>query len=96
MSKKEYKVLHPISHGGRVERGEVVTLTDEEATTKLALGLIAPVVAEEKESEEAEVEVSAMTLTQLRAKAKELGLDASGSKADLLERVTLALGGSEE
>ncbi len=29
--KKPYKVLNPIAHGGRVERGETIYLTDEEA-----------------------------------------------------------------
>ncbi len=90
-TKKVYEVLHPIAWGGRLERGETVEMTDEEASA-FAPGMLKSAGTVAPKADEEVVAVADMNLTQLRAKAKELELDASGSKADLIERITLATG----
>jgi len=85
-----YKTTCPISHyGDRLERGVELELTAEEAMNYAdsveAIGNSAPVV----EEPEVVVPVEDMTLSQLKERAKELGLTATGSKVDLVERITL-------
>lgn len=76
--------------GDRIERGTEIELTAVEAAN-LDPNDITPVgaVVAESKVEEAPVSVEDMNLDQLKAKAKELGLSASGSKADLKERIEL-------
>lgn len=87
-NKKEYKVLNPIAHSGRIERGEIVLLTEDEASNFGAN--VAPVVQEAPKEAEPEKPVDDMELLELKAKAEKLGLSTEGSKADLQERITLA------
>jgi hypothetical protein len=92
--KKEYKVLNPIAHSGRIERGEIVLLTEDEARNfPNNVELVMPVVATVEEPEKA---IDDMGVRELRAKAKGLGLSTEGSKADLLERIALAEEADEE
>ena len=91
MENKQYKVINPIAHplGGRVERGEVILLTESEA---LNFGAnVSPVISEKVEVKVEEVSIEKLSLLELRAKAKELDLSTSGSKADLIERISLSL-----
>lgn len=91
-NKKEYKVLNPFAHplGGRVERGEIVSLTEDEASnfgpTYVQLVTPAPAV----DQPEQEKPIDDMELRELKAKAEQLGLSTEGSKADLQERIALA------
>lgn len=76
--------------GNRVEPGTEVELTPEAAARygdDLSPATGEPV---EPEVEVEEVPLEEMTLDQLKAKAKALGLKATGSKADLIERISLA------
>lgn len=88
-NKKEYKVLNPIAHSGRVERGEVVLLTEDEASnfTAANVELVIPVPVEEVKPEKT---IDDMELQELKAKAEALNLSTTGSKADLQERIALA------
>lgn len=90
---KQYKVLKPIGYGGRKEKGEILSLPEEVAK---AIGSefleevsSANTVKEEVVQEEKPLEK--FSKAELEAKAEELGLDSTGSKADLLERITLHL-----
>ncbi len=93
-----YKTLCAILHkGDRVEKGKVIDLTAEDVKrldpseiSPVADVEVAPVIAEpEKPLEE-------MTAAELKDKAAALELSTSGTKADLLERITLHLAGGEE
>lgn len=93
MTTQNYKVLKPIGWNGRREKGEVVKLTDEEASAYSSeyIELVTPVVV--KEVEEIALEnkpLETLKFAELKELAVKLGLDANGSKADLLERITLA------
>lgn len=93
-TRKQYKVLRPIGFSGRQERGTVVSMTDDEAR---AFGpeFVVPFVAGEevadapaKPTVETE-DLSALKVAELREMAEGLGLDTDGTKADLVERITL-------
>ena len=87
-NKKEYKVLNPIAHSGRIERGEIVLLTEDEASNFAGnVELVTPVADVVAEPEKP---IDDMELLELKAKAEKLGLSTEGSKADLQERITLA------
>lgn len=87
-----YKTLCPISHlGDRIERGAELELTDEQA---LNYASDVEIVSDQPAVEEApavEVAVEEMSGKQLKEKAASLGLKATGSNADLIERITLHL-----
>lgn len=79
--------------GDRVPTGTVIELTADEAKNFGASVVpfdSTPGVAPEPEPE---VAVEDMSVDQLKDKAKELGLKATGSKADLIERITLHVQG---
>lgn len=88
-----YKTIVALSiKGDRVEPNTEVELTYNEVsrfdTNDISL------VAETTEIEtpaEPEPPVEKMNLEQLKSKAKALGLPATGSKADILERISLAV-----
>ena len=83
--------------GDRVPKGTTIELTPEEAKP-LALHLIGAAVEETPEPEPTpEKPLEEMSAAELKEKADSLGLSTSGTKADLLERITLHLeGGAEE
>mgnify|MGYP003402565881 CR=1 FL=1 len=91
MSKKLYKVLKPIGYGGRQEKGAVIEI--DEAYAK-AIGSEYVVEADKGEvatdTTVVEKPVDKMSLAELKDKAKQLKLPATGSKADLIERINLA------
>lgn len=90
MPKRTYLVRNPIAYGGRVERGETVMLTDDEAKN---FGANVALFFESSKPEAVpEKAIGEMTRPELIEKAKALGLSAGGSKADLIERIGLALG----
>lgn len=93
---KKYKVLNPISFGGRRERGEIVEMTDE---TAKAIGPDYVIEAGKTEtvSEPEEVKgIEEMSKSELMVEAEKRGLAKSGSKADLIERIELAEEGADE
>jgi hypothetical protein len=77
-----------IVKGDRVRKGKEVDLTKEEAA---AFGDdLTPLMEDAPEPEpEPEKAVKDMNAKELAAKATALGLSAAGTKADLLERITL-------
>lgn len=76
--------------GDRVAKGQEVELTAEEAARfGDDLTLIDGTDVETPEEEAEEVPLESMTVPQLKEKAAALGLATNGSKADLLERLTL-------
>jgi hypothetical protein len=79
--------------GDRIEKGTEVELSVEDAARFdiLDLAPVGPEVA--PEPEEPEPAIEDMTLGQLKKKATDLSLSANGSKADLVERITLHLQG---
>jgi hypothetical protein len=92
-----YKTLLPISwRGERVEAGVEIPLTPEEFANVADLVVAAGETPEPEPTPEAEVAVADMTKDQLVAKAGELGLSTGGSKADLIERITLHLQGATD
>lgn len=87
--KKQYKVINPIGLDGRRERGEIISLSDADAGTHLEAGNIALHTPVKAATPADPKDVSELSVKELREKAKELGLDATGSKADLVERIQL-------
>lgn len=84
--------------GSRVERGTEVELSEKEAA-RYAQDLVpvAEAFEPEPEADEEEVSLDDMTAIELKEKAGELGLSTSGTKADLIERISLHIeGGGEE
>lgn len=88
---KSYRVLRPIGYSGRREIGEIVEIDESYA---LAIG---PEYVEEvkdgvvtTETKTDETPVEEMSHKELKEKAKDLNLPIDGSKADLIERITLA------
>jgi len=78
--------------GDRVERGAVIELTDEEAANLDAADIEVYEAVEANEPQApVETPIEEMSVPQLKERAKELGLSASGSKADLQERIALHL-----
>lgn len=90
----QYKVKAAIIFkGDRVEPGGVIDISAEQA---IQLGAaIAPVVTEVIPEPVAEKDIADMSLAELKSKAEELGLDTKGSKASLVERITLHAEGKE-
>ena len=92
-----YKVLKPIGYGGRIEKGEIVELPTEIAENFGSEYVELVSTETEKEIEqETEQDITKLTLAQLRIKAEELKLSTTGTKADLIERITLALDAAKE
>ena len=86
---RKYKTLCAIEYGGRIEKGSIVELPDDVAKAYGA-GYVEPVDdTAEVDHVVAEKAIDDMSLLELRAKAEELGLKTTGSKADLIERLTL-------
>lgn len=85
-----YKTTCPLAiKGSRVEKGTEVELSEKELSS-IDPADISPVVDEVVEPEViVEVAIEDMDIDQLKAKAKTLGLKSTGSKADLIERITL-------
>lgn len=87
------KVLKAIGYSGRVERGEVIEMTEDYVA---AFGPEYVVPVDSVSAEDADTTVGEekalkeMTLKELRDKAKSLDLPSGGSKADLIERIELA------
>lgn len=88
--KLPYKVLRPLGISGRVERGQVVYLTSEQAKAYSVEDLV-PYESEAEVARTGEDEraIEDLSLAELKGKALELGLKTSGSKADLIERIKL-------
>ena len=84
-----------ILRGDRIRKGAVVDLTEEEAQVHAGevKSLEAPAPEPEPQPEKA---LDEMTAAELKAKAAELGLSTTGSKADLVERITLHQDGADE
>ena len=95
--KKEYEVLHPIAHGGRIERGDTIMLTESQAKNFGSHYVVeAGKAPTEEEEVQEDLELDEMSHAQLKEKAVELGLARSGSKAEILERIELHLESSDE
>lgn len=95
----KYRVLHPIGYAGRRERGDIVDLPDSIANSFLTPGLVELYDGPKEEAPAPQVNsdnLDSLTVNQLRDKAKELGLSATGSKADLVEKISLALAGESD
>lgn len=81
--------------GSRVKPKSVIDLSQEDASR---LGADVSPFVDGGEAEEPVVDdtpIAEMNNNQLKAKAKELGLKATGSKADLLERINLHFAGAD-
>lgn len=78
--------------GDRVEKGTVIELSVEDAA-RLDPADITPAeeVIEEVIEAPAEAPLEDLSLAELKDRAKALGLSTSGSKADLQERIALAV-----
>lgn len=86
---RKYKTLCAIAYGGRIEKGSIVELPDDVAKA-YGEGYVEPVDdTAEVDHVVADKAIDDMSLLELRAKAEELGLKTAGSKADLIERLTL-------
>lgn len=88
--KKAYIALCAIFVGQRYEKGDTVYLTDDQAK---AWGTdYVQLVVEKSETTQEEVQVTdlkKLSKDDLIEKCKTLGLATNGSKADLIERITL-------
>lgn len=81
-----------IHKGDRVARGAEIELSADEAA--IYGSDVSPVNAQPVEAPAPKLETIALdelSFSQLKDRAKELGLSATGSKADLQERITLHL-----
>lgn len=89
---KLYKVLTPIGWNGRREKGEVIALTEKEASA-YGPAYVEEVVPEETAAEAkaslSEIPVEKLKYEQAKTLAKELGLPTDGTKADLQDRIAL-------
>jgi hypothetical protein len=87
-----------IVKGSRVSPGTVLDLSEEEAAPLLDLltphGDAAP--EEEAAPEVEQPALHTLTVAELKEKAAALGLALSGSKADLVERITLHQAAQED
>jgi hypothetical protein len=83
--------------GDRFEKGSEIELSAEEAKAfdPADVTAIDAIPGPEPEPVLADIPLEEMTLADLKARAKELGLSASGSKADIEERIRLQLDGSD-
>jgi len=90
--KKLYKAECAFSNQGtRVEKNETLEL-DENFAKGLGVD-VSEVIDSVEKKEEVQTEsapIGDFSLSELRAKADELGLSKGGSKADLIERISLA------
>lgn len=93
--KLPYKVLRPLGISGRVEKGQVVYLTEQEAKAYDPADLIPYEDEAEVRTGEDERVLDELSLAELKEKAKTLGLKTSGSKSDLVERIQLKEEGSD-
>ena len=98
MITKTYKVLLPIGFGGRQEKGAIVEMEESHAKAFGSEYLVEVKKGEMTTENTSDSEPSfdatlldEMSLSELKAKAKAMKLDATGSKADLKERITIAL-----
>jgi len=93
-----YKTKVALSiQGDRIERGTEIELSDETVShlDPADIELLGASVEAEAE-DEPEVSLDDMSQAQLKARAAELELSTAGSKADLKERITLHLAGTED
>lgn len=91
-----YKAIAAIVFkGGKIRQGQTVEVTDADAA--VYADSLAPVQAAAATVQEpkAEKALDDMSSAELKAKAKKLGLKASGSAADIRERIALHLEGSD-
>jgi len=79
--------------GDRIEKGNEIELTAEQAASFDPADLVPveSIPADPDEEVLPDVPLDEMSLDQLKAKAAELGLKATGTKAAILERITLHL-----
>lgn len=85
-----YKTTCPLAiKGSRVEKGTEVELSKEELASIDPADITLVVDVVEVPEVIVEVAIEEMDIDQLKAKAKTLGLKSTGSKADLIERITL-------
>lgn len=89
-AKLPFKTLRPLGISGRVEKGQVVYLTADEARGYSSQDLVPFQGEVETPAVEDVRPLSELSLSELREKARGLGLQTSGSKADLVERLELA------
>ena len=87
------KVLKPIGYGGRVERGEIIEMS-EDYVKSFGPEYVVPVDSAEADETDTtdgdEKPLDEQSLSELRATAKSLNLSTAGTKADLVERIELA------
>lgn len=86
---RKFKTLCAIAYGGRIEKGSIVELPDDVAKAYGAGYVELVDDTAEVDHVVADKAIDDMSLLELRAKAEELGLKTAGSKADLIERLTL-------
>lgn len=87
--KSKYLVLHPIALDGRAERGEIVELTPSQAAN--FPGRVELFSQTKKPEAPPAKPLDEMTKPELVEKARDMGLNVTGTKADLAERIRLAL-----
>ena len=87
----KYKVINPIAWSGRRERGEIIEMTELEASnfSKSLLPIDAVIKQEEVQTKIVPKSIDELSIAELKEKAKELGLSVRGTKSDLIERITL-------
>ena len=92
MNNKEYRVLRPIGFGGRQEKGTILSLSDADAQSLPAdaLQLLSQEAPAPEVEDLSQTPIANLKLAELKDLASKLGLDTSGTKADLSERITLS------
>lgn len=87
-----------IVRGDRIEKGVEIDLTPDEVAgfDPSDITALSEIVEPEPEPSLADKPIEEMTLADLKVRAKELGLSASGSKAEIEERIRLHLDGAPE
>jgi len=92
---KTYKVLLPIGYSGRQEKGTILDLEENVAKAygDEYLVEVSAITESEEDSQNStdEKSVEEMSLAELKEKAASMQLPITGSKADLIERINLAL-----
>lgn len=89
----KYVVNKPIAWGGRKDKGDIVEMSENDAKNIGVPEYLAPEQPEVSVDEDGNapaVNLEDMTVEQLKSKASDMGLKVSGSKATLIERITLA------
>lgn len=88
-----------IVRGDRIEKGEIVDI-NESLAQSIGDNYLKPVdevvKVEAKEPEVEETDLESLSHAELKKKAEELGLSTRGSKADIIERISLANPNSDE